>query len=365
VISGHALPAGYNCFRQEAIMKRAIAGTLASALLFSLSTPCFADFQYTETSKITGGAAVGAMKFAGVFSKDARQATQGTTSTISFKGNKMRREDNLGQVEIIDLDARKITHIDSKKKTYSEMTFDEMRAQMEEARKKAAEQQAKHNKDQANVKIVPKVQVTPGTGTKKLLDYTAKEMKVRVDMEMTSDDPKAKGQAANMWVNSDSWIAPVKGYDEVKRFYMRLAKELDWVPGAVLGANPQISPAMVEYRKSAAALNGMPLLSMVSVGMAGQAGAPAASGQSSDDKKQSSGNPITSGIGGIFGRKKKKDDAAQQDNGSASSSATSAGTPGSLMDTTMEVTSVSTSAVDASLFQIPEGYKQVQAKGMQ
>jgi hypothetical protein len=35
------------------------------------------------------------------------------------------------------------------------------------------------------------------------------------------------------------------------------------------------------------------------------------------------------------------------------------------MDTTMEVTSVSTSAVDASLFQIPEGYKQVQAKGMQ
>jgi hypothetical protein len=109
----------------------------------------------------------------------------------------------------------------------------------------------------------------------------------------------------------------------------------------------------------------MPLLSMVSVGMAGQAGAPAPSSQSSDDKKQSSGNPITSGIGGIFGRKKKKDDAAQQDNGSASSSATPAGTPGSLMDTTMEVTSVSTSAVDASLFQVPEGYKQIQAKGAQ
>ena len=35
------------------------------------------------------------------------------------------------------------------------------------------------------------------------------------------------------------------------------------------------------------------------------------------------------------------------------------------MDTTIEVTSVSTSAVDASLFQIPEGYKQVQGKGMQ
>jgi hypothetical protein len=239
------------------------------------------------------------------------------------------------------------------------MTFDEMRAQLEESRRKAAEQQAKH-KDQGNVKIVPKIQVTAGTGTKKLLDYTAKEMKVRVDMEMQSDDPKTKGQTANMWVNSDQWVAPVKGYDEVKHFYMRLAKELDWVPGALLNANPQISPAMVEYRKSAATLNGMPLLSMVSVGMAGQAGAPQTSSQSNDDKK-SSGNPITGGIGGIFGRKKKKDDSAPQD----SSSEAPTGTPGSLMDTTVEVTSVSTNAVDAGLFQIPAGFKQVSVKGVQ
>jgi hypothetical protein len=344
-------------------MNRTLASVVALALLCSLSSSCFADFQYTETSKITGGAAVGAMKFVGVFSKDARQATQGATSTISFKGNKMRREDSLGQVEIVDLDARRITRIDTKKKTYSTMTFDEMKAQMEEARKKAAEQQAKRNKEQpSQVKIIPKVQITPGTGSKKLLDYNAKEVKVRVDMLMQSDDPKAKGQTANMWVNSDSWVAPVKGYDEVKRFYQRMAKELDWVPGAVFGGNPQVAPAMVEYRKSAATLNGMPLLSMVSVGMAGQPGQPQAS---SDDQKQSGGNPITHGIGGIFGKKKKKDDSAQSDDKSGSSNSTPSGTAGSLMDTTTEVTSISTNAVDAGLFKIPDGYKQVQAKGVQ
>jgi hypothetical protein len=345
-------------------MQRAIAGTLVSVLLFSLSTPCFADFQYTETTKITGGTMAGAMKFVGVFSKDARQATQGSTSTISFKGNKMRREDSLGQVEIIDLDGRRIVHIDNKKKTYSTMTFDEMRAQMEEAQKKAAEQQAKHNKEQAsNVKIVPKITITPGTGSKKLLDYTAKETKMRVDMEVTSDDPKAKGQTANMWVDSDSYIAPVKGYDEVKHFYQRMAKELNWVPGAMVGGNAQIAPAMVEYRKSATALNGMPLLSLVSVGMAGQPGAQPQASQ--NDQKQSSGNPITSGIGGLFGKKKKKDDAAQQDDKSGSSNSAPSGAAGSMMDTTTEVTSVSTSAVDASLFNIPEGYKQIQAKSAQ
>jgi hypothetical protein len=340
-------------------MKRCIAFALASMLLFTLSTPCFADFQYTETTKITGGAAAGAMKFVGVFSKDARQMTQGTTSTISFKGNKMRREDSMGQVEIIDLDGRRITQIDTKKKTYSTMTFDEMKARMEEARKKAAAEQAKRNKEQpSQVKITPKVTITPGTGSKKLLDYNAKETKMRVDMEMTSDDPKAKGQTANMWVDSDSYIAPVKGYDEVKRFYQRMAKEMDWVPGAMMGGNAQIAPAMVEYRKSATALNGMPLLSLVSVGMAGQPGAPQ---QTSHDDQKSSGNPITGGIGGLFGKKKKKDDAAQDDKSDSKPS----GTPGSLMDTSTEVTSVSTNTVDANLFQVPEGYKQVEAKNVQ
>lgn len=342
-------------------MNRAIAYILVSVLLFSLTTPCFADFQYTETTKITGGAAAGAMKFVGVFSKDARQMTQGTNATISFKGNKMRREDSLGQVEIIDLDGRRITQIDNKKKTYSTMTFDEMKARMEEARKKAEAEQAKRNKEQpSQVKIVPKVSITPGTGSKKLLDYTAKETKMRVDMEMTSDDPKAKGQTANMWVDSDSYIAPVKGYDEVKRFYQRMAKEMDWVPGAMMGGNAQIAPAMVEFRKSATTLNGMPLLSFVSVGMAGQPGAPPQQ-TSRDDQKQSS-NPLSNGIGGLFGKKKKKDDAAQQDDKSGPPPSSPAG---SLMDSTTEVTSVSTTAVDASLFETPAGYKLVETKNQQ
>jgi len=340
---------------------------LAAALVCTLSASCFADFQCTENSKITGGAAAGAMKFAGVFSKDARQATHGTESTISLKGNKLRREDSLGTAEIIDLDGRRIIHIDSKKKTYSIMTFDEMRQQMEEARRKAAEQQAKHSKDQGEVKIIPKIQITAGSGSKKLLDYTAKAMKFRVDMEMQSTDPQAKGQTANMWVDSDSYIAPVKGFDEMKRFYQRLAKELDWVPGAVFGGNPQVAPAMVEYRKSAANLNGMPLLSMVSVGMAGQPGAGVSSSPSQDDQKSSGGNPITHGIGGIFGKKKNKDkdNAAQDDSSKSGTQGSSSSNAGSLLDTTIEVTSISTNAVNADLFEIPQGYKQVQAKTIQ
>lgn len=332
-------------------MKRFLGMSTIIALLLATSIPAFADFQYTEKSKITGGAMAGSMKMVGVFSKEARQASQGTTSTISLKGNKMRREGEAGTAEIIDLDGRRMIHIDLKQKTYSIMTFEQLRAQMEEARRKMAEQQAKHGQQNPQVKITPKIQVTPGAGTRQILNYTAKEMKTRVEMEMQSQDPKNPG-SANTWVSADSWIAPVKGYDELKRFYSRMAQELDWLPGTVLGANPQMSVASVELQKSTAKLTGLPLLQYTSMGMG--APQPANTSPSTQDQPKSSGNPISKGLGGIFGRKG-KDDSSQQQSSSANAG-------GSLMDVTTEVTAVSNSALDASLFEIPAGFKQVENK---
>jgi len=329
-------------------------------LIFTFTT-CFADFKYTEKSKITGGSMMGAVKFAGAFSKDAKQMTQGMNSTITFKGNKMRRDDDLGNAEIYDLDGRRIIHIDTRKKSYSVVTFDEMRARIQEERRKAAEQQAKSKDKNAQVKITPKVQITPGKGTKELLGQTAKETKMRVDMEVQSDDPQYKGQSGTFWVTSDSWLASVKGSEEAKRFFMRLAKELDWLPGEMAaGGNIQIAPAMNEFHKDVANLNGFPLLQYISVGGTGTG----QSGQS-DSKAQSSpstpGGAIAKGIGGLFGKKKKKEDEQSQD--AASTDSKPASPANSLMDMTVEVTSVSTDPVDKALFEIPEGYKQVEDKG--
>ncbi|MBZ5523000.1 MAG: hypothetical protein LAP21_12245 [Acidobacteriia bacterium] len=332
-------------------MRRITALALIVMLTLSISTPAFADFQYSETSKITGGMMVGSMKVLGAFSKDARKVTQPKNTTISVKGNKMRREEDDGKAEIWDLDGRRIIHLDAKSQTYYSVTFDEMRAQMEEARKKAAEQQNKHKgKDgDAQVKMTPKIKITPGAGTKKLLGHTAKEVKVRIDMEMESTDPKTRGQSGAMWTSSDEWLAPVTGYDEMKHFNMRLAKEFEWLPGEVFGGNAQMAPAMAELRKNSVKLEGMPLLMNTSVGFSGT-GQPGQSPQA-----EQSGNPLSKGIGGLFGKKKKKDDDAQQP-------AEAGSTTGSLMDMTVEVTAVSTSKLDAGLFGIPAGYKQVEPK---
>ncbi|HWG87860.1 MAG TPA: hypothetical protein VN679_08785, partial [Candidatus Acidoferrales bacterium] len=240
-------------------------------------------------------------------------------------------------------------------KTYSILTFDELRAQIEEAKKKAAEQQAKAQKksDAQQVKITPKIKITPGSNSRQLLNYSAKEVKTRVDMEMEAQDPKHSGETANSWVNSDAYVAQVKGHDELKRFYARMAKELNWLPGELVGSSAQVSQPMVEYRKSAANLNGMPLLSYVSVGFGpnpGTTGQAAAAQPTPEEKK---GNIVSKGLGGMFGRKNKQE---QQQ----SSSGEQAG--GSLMDMTIEVKSISNGSLDASLFEVPAGFKQVQAK---
>src|ERR1700676_190409 len=119
-----------------------------------------ADFKYTQSSKMTGGSLMSMTKSLGVFSKNARQLDEPQLTTIMVKGNRMRSEHSAGTVEIIDLDARRFINIDTVKKTYSTMTFDEFKANMERAQERAKEEQAKavakHPKA-ANMKITPKM----------------------------------------------------------------------------------------------------------------------------------------------------------------------------------------------------------------
>src|SRR5262244_298874 len=88
--------------------------------------PVLADFSYQQTAKITGGAMAGMLKVAGVFSKQAREPIQ---TTISVKGDRMVDRATT-HATIIDLKAGTITSIDLQKKTYTVMTFEQMKQMM-------------------------------------------------------------------------------------------------------------------------------------------------------------------------------------------------------------------------------------------
>ena len=335
------------------------------ALLLVWSTLSFADFKYSETSKITGGAMMNMAKMAGVFSKDARQMNAPTTRTISVKGSKLREEESDGSVRITDLAGRRFISIDPKSQTYSVVTFDDFKKAMERKQQEMQEKmKGKHGQD-ANMKITPKFESTETGASKTLLGVEVKELEAKIEMLMESSDPKAQGQQISTVINTDQWIAPnMAGYKEIRDFHLKMAKEMDWMPGQAMNAmaNSNLQISMNELRKSNLAhISGMPLLTYTSMTLGGN-GAPPASAQNQPQQQQqaednsvptSASGAVMKGLGGMF-KKKKQQDA---DN-SAASTPNPASTPGSMMDMQTEVTSYSNSPLDPGLFEPPTGYSE-------
>jgi len=170
-----------------------------------------ADFSYQETSTITGGMLAGVMKVAGVFSKQAREPIQ---SMVAVKGDRMVHRSQT-HASIIDLANQTMTSIDLQKKTYSVMTFDELKQMLDQMAQKM-----KQN-DKAEVNF--KVSGGPTGKTKQVGAFDAKEVSLKIEMEGTDKD---NGQKGSMVITTDSWIASgVPGYNEVRTFYKRMAEK--------------------------------------------------------------------------------------------------------------------------------------------
>jgi hypothetical protein len=357
-----------------------------------ISVPALADFKYSDTSQITGGALMGMANFAAKFSKDSRAAMQPITTTHYVKGNRFRTDSSDGSIQIIDLDGRRIISIDNQKKTYSVATFEEIKAAMEKARRDAeakmqqenAEKPAAQGQD-AQLQVTPKITVLPGSDTRVILGQPTNETKVKMDMEMQAQNngqappPSTSGQpnSVTFTMTMDTYVAPnIAGYQEIGEFYKKMAKEVNWVPPSNIHVDPRMTQGMSELQKNSAALKGLPLLSYISMGIPPQPGtdpnaSQASSNTSSNDSSKStdSGSSIpTSGsdvvvksLGSLFGNKKKKQ---QDDNAKAGTPAPPPNPnpdPNALMEMTTQVSSFSDSPLDASLFEIPAGYAQVQA----
>ncbi|MGH9584796.1 MAG: hypothetical protein ACRD4O_17885 [Bryobacteraceae bacterium] len=200
---------------------------LISCFTILTCSTVLADFSYEETSTITGGMVAGMMKFAGIFSKKAREPIH---STIAVTGNKMMHR-GADSASIIDLDAQTITPIDFQKHTYSVMTFEQMKQMLDQLSRKM-----KQNNTQMQFKVT-----AHATGaTRRISGLDTKEMIVTMEMEGTDQQ---SGQKGAMVITTDMWLAPdVPGYSEVREFYKRMAEKINWTPGGnMFMMNPQVA----------------------------------------------------------------------------------------------------------------------------
>ncbi len=120
-------------------LTKRIALTLALILPAALHA---ADYTYQQTTQLIGGSLLHMMKTVGIFSSQARHIGDPIVSTIYLKDNRLANvsPDN---IEIIDLDKETITNIDVQKKTYTVMTFDQMKQAIANARQQMQNQQPK------------------------------------------------------------------------------------------------------------------------------------------------------------------------------------------------------------------------------
>lgn len=342
---------------------------LVFAVCLGFAVPSHGDFKYAETSQITGGAMAGMMKGLGIFSKSARQATKPMESTIYVKGNHYRRDNADGSYQLIDLGSQQLIDVYPQEQTYSTTTFQQLREAVEKMQQqmKEAQQRESHEKGK-NVTMTPKIEINPTGKTQTLMGQNAQEVLMKVGMVFQSTDAQQGPQNATFSMDMDSWVAPsVAGYSEVQDYYKKMAVEVGWSPNATLGSNSQMTQSLVDLYKSGKIPVGMPMLTTASMVMEGQQGAQGApqqseqqssSGSSSSSEITSPGQAAAKALGGMFGGFGHKHKKQSQENAPA---AQTQAPPHSLMTVTTQVTSYSTDPVDASLFQIPAGFRRIQS----
>lgn len=311
-----------------------------------------ADFQYQSTSRMTGGSLLQIMRFV----PGAGAMKEPQVSTVAVQGNRMVRKSKR-QAEIIDLDKRTITTVNFEKHTYSEMTFEQMKQMLDAASSQVAKQPA--DGDKVNVDVDADIKDTGQTRTINGMDAH----QVLVTMSMAATDPQS-GQTGTMKMNSEMWLSKnVPGAEEMREFYKRMAKEIDWAPtglGAMMN-RPDLARAMAKMMAEGGKMEGTPVEQIVRIGGAGMDPAnPQAGSQQAPAPKPSVSDALSGALGsklggfGGFGKKKKQDDAATTDKPADASSS------GPLMEMTIDNTGFSTSGVDASLFAVPGDFKKVE-----
>lgn len=340
-----------------------IALALAACLAVASTQALRADVRSDQKTKFQLAGALG--KVVNFFGGKA--ARDGVTSTVALKGDRMMTTTGDSGGQIIDLAEEKVYNLDLKKKSYTVVTFAQLRQQMEEARKRAQEEAAKNPEADKPAQRDPnakEVEVdfdVKNTGEKKDINGFATTQSI---MTITvREKGKTLQQGGGMVLTSDIWLTPsIPAMKEVADFHMKYAQKLygPMIEGAspqdmasAMAMYPQMKPALERMAAEGRKLQGTAILTTTTIDAVQSAEQVAASQSSAGDAKSSGGSAPTSvgGLIGGFGRRmaKKKEDEP----------AVAAGPKdrATVVTTTNETLKLSTTVADAEVA-VPAGFKE-------
>ena len=386
--------------------------------LLAVTNVALADASYQETTQITGGQLVDTLKSVPFAPKQVKKIFDPVNSLKMLHGNQMASVSK-NTTEIVDLDQETITRIDSEKKTYTVVTFAQMRQAIEDAPKKLQQAQAQMKQQQAppapaaDGGQAPQIQVTyevsvADTGVSKVVNgVMSKEQLMTLKAHVT--DPNAQPSAGPNTVTysyiADIWTAPEPPeMKQIDDFFLRYGKKMmQGIDAAALmksmkpaiggsaiaplfAANPGMGPALQEMMKKMATemqkIKGTTILEVTRFGGDAMPATPGVAAVSPPPPPNSAGSAVATQVatgtatdvaasetsklgtvGAAFGRSLLGAFHKTTSPPASANTPASGGAPASssavLYETTTQKSDFSQEAIPAGAFQIPAGYTKV------
>jgi hypothetical protein len=330
---------------------------LVAALCAVTAGVVHADVKKEERTQFKFEGMLGRM--VGLFGGKA--AREGIVNTVAVRGD--RRMTSTGDTaEIVDLAEEKVYQLNLKRKTYTVVTFDELRRQMREAEEKArrAARDAREEEPTARPEdgdpADPQVEIDfdlKETGQRRnIAGYDSREVVMTVAVR---EKGKTLEQSGGLVLLSNMWLAEVEALKRDAEFDLRYAKKLYGESvsveamqqmAAAMAMYPGMKDAMERMSQESVNMSGTPLLTTMSFqAVKSEQQLAEEKREAADDRGSASG-----GIGGMVARrmmrKKESPDAAGQPANRAT-----------ILTSTVEVLKISTDVSDADVA-VPAGFKQ-------
>ena len=378
----------------------------ALGLMSLVSGMACADASYEQTSQITGGTLTDTIRSVSFLGKATKDLLAPTNSLTMVHGNQ-KAVINKNSTEIIDLDKETITHIDTERKTYTVMTFAQMRQaaadMMKRIQQAPPQQAAAAQQPKSDLKTSFEVSVK-NTGLSKSVNGLDAQEQV-VDMQTHVTNPNGAGTEAQntitYTVTTDAWIAPdPPEVKEIQDFDARMGKKMmegadlsAFKPGGtnaglaqIFGSKPGTAEAMTQMQKEMAKLKGTRVMEVSRMGGDAPAGAQTTAGTTpgatstgtsvatqvaTDTAGQTAasesgrlgvvGSALGNSLLGAFRRQTATQPAPPAP--APAPATTVAGTQPTtrvvLMEMTMQKSNFSQEAIPPSAFAVPDGFKQM------
>ena len=362
---------------------RPVAVVALGGILGLLSGVVRADVTIERTTSVEGA---GMMAFANM---------SGTSKTI-ISGDKSRTDGDMkmqsklvgflarnsvgASIDIVRLDEDKVDHVNVAKKEYTEMTFEQMRAQMQKASDQMDQKSDKQQPsavDQSKCEWLPAKVSVKKTGEKaQFAGYDSERVTITAVQPCQDKDT---GSICDIAVVLDQWMSPDFAQSaEVRKFYAAYAAKMGLDAASLQDVSQRAKSMFSQYKgiwtEVAAKMQnvkGYPVKTSFTLAMGGaQCKDPKAQqGQSSQSSQSDDGSSSSGGLAGVVAGKlgglfHKKQDSSDSDTPPAASAPPAPVPEGdvALMTVSSQLVSMSTNSAGPDAFNVPAGFKLVETR---